>query len=104
MFERYTEKARRVISFARNEAAEVGVLSIETEHVLLGLICENKEVAKHIENGGDSAEAIRSRIQKQRPVGKKIPSSVGLPLSQESRRVLAYAAEEAGRLPQAHWN
>jgi ATP-dependent Clp protease ATP-binding subunit ClpC len=102
VFERYTEKARCVILFAREEAGELGVDNIEAEHVLLGLIRENKEVARRIESGGGSEASIRSRIQKHRPAGKKIPGSVDLPLSQESKRVLAYAAEEAGRLSLRH--
>ncbi|MGA7170362.1 MAG: Clp protease N-terminal domain-containing protein, partial [Candidatus Sulfotelmatobacter sp.] len=42
MFERYTEKARRVIFFARYEASQYGSPEIDTEHLLLGLIRENK--------------------------------------------------------------
>ena len=38
MFERYTERARRVLFFARYEASQLGSISIETEHLLLGLI------------------------------------------------------------------
>ena len=41
MFERYTERARRVIFFARYEASQLGSRTIETEHLLLGLIREN---------------------------------------------------------------
>ena len=40
MFERYTERARRVLFFARYEASQLGSISIETEHLLLGLIRE----------------------------------------------------------------
>ena len=42
MFERYTERARRVLFFARYEASQLGSISIETEHLLLGLIREGK--------------------------------------------------------------
>jgi ATP-dependent Clp protease ATP-binding subunit ClpC len=42
MFERYTEKARRVIFFARYEASQFGAQWIETEHILLGLLREDK--------------------------------------------------------------
>jgi ATP-dependent Clp protease ATP-binding subunit ClpC len=45
MFERYTEKARRVIFFARYEASQFGAPYIETEHLLLGLLQENKALA-----------------------------------------------------------
>ena len=42
MFERYTERARRVLFFARYEASQLGSITIETEHLLLGLIREGK--------------------------------------------------------------
>jgi ATP-dependent Clp protease ATP-binding subunit ClpC len=42
MFERYTERARRVLFFGRYEASQLGSVSIETEHLLLGLIREGK--------------------------------------------------------------
>ena len=44
IFERYTEKARRVIFFARYEASQLGAPHIETEHVLLGLLRETAEL------------------------------------------------------------
>jgi hypothetical protein len=44
MFERYTERARRVLFFVRYEASQLGSVSIETEHVLLGLLRESKGV------------------------------------------------------------
>ena len=48
MFERYTEKARRVIYFARYEASNIGSPYIETEHLLLGLLREYKCFAAEI--------------------------------------------------------
>jgi ATP-dependent Clp protease ATP-binding subunit ClpC len=48
MFERYTEGARRVLFFARYEASEPGSLSIEAEHLLLGLIRDGHEVTREI--------------------------------------------------------
>ena len=48
MFERYTEKARRAIFFARYEASQFGSPSIESEHLLLGLLRENKGLASRI--------------------------------------------------------
>jgi ATP-dependent Clp protease ATP-binding subunit ClpA len=46
MFKRYTEKARRVIFFARYEASQYGSPYIETEHLLLGLLREDRALAK----------------------------------------------------------
>src|SRR6187549_873610 len=48
MFERYTERARRVLFFARYEASQLGSISIETEHLLLGLIREGKGLTSRI--------------------------------------------------------
>ena len=48
MFERYTERARRVLFFARYEASEFGSHSIETEHVLLGLVREGKGLTRRL--------------------------------------------------------
>jgi ATP-dependent Clp protease ATP-binding subunit ClpC len=45
MFERYTEKARRVVFFARYEAGQFGSQAIEPEHILLGLLREDKQLA-----------------------------------------------------------
>ncbi len=168
MFERYTEKARRTIFFARYEASQLGSPFIETEHLLLGLlrgspemaerlgppkraadvveeipetpaevaeverrieslvhlmeqaianqdfaearahaIAEREERAKlqqlrekyHLEYAGDfhagSVESIRRRIMERTPRREKVSTSVDLPLSHASKRVLGYAAEEA---------
>ena len=46
MFERYTEKARRVIFFARYEASQFGAQAIEAEHILLGLLREDKQLTQ----------------------------------------------------------
>ena len=48
MFERYTEKARRVIFFARYEASQLGSPYIETEHLLLGLLREDKVLTEQV--------------------------------------------------------
>ena len=102
MFERYTEKARRVIFFARYEASEFGSSSIETEHLLLGLLREDKALTNRFLPAIDSVESIRQRVRAITPVRPKISTSVDLPLTQESQRVLAYAAEETERLSHKH--
>jgi ATP-dependent Clp protease ATP-binding subunit ClpA len=175
MFERYTEKARRVIFFARYEASQFGSPFIETEHVLLGLLREDRDVAlrflgtevsgeaardvppevaevekrirfivNQMENSianqqfekarfysdeerkerenlrlmrekyklsdvpegsileSDPIEAIRRQIEAQTARREKVSTSVDLPLSHESKRVLAYGAEEAERLSHRH--
>src|SRR5579863_5324475 len=102
MFERYTEKARRIVFFARYEASEFGSTSIETEHLLLGVLREDKAIANRFLPSNDSVAAIRQRIRALTPLREKISTSVDLPLSHESKRVLAYAAEETERLGHKH--
>ena len=99
MFEKYTEKARRVIFFARYETSQLGARRIETEHVLLGLLREDKALSSRFFPHAEAVlESIRRQIESRSSVREKISTSVELPLSDESKRVLTYAAEEADRL------
>ena len=100
MFERYTEKARRVVFFARYEASHYGSPYIETEHLLLGILREYPELTSLLPSG--ASEAIRKQIDARTIPFHKIPTSADLPLSNEAKRVLAYGAEEAERLAQKH--
>src|ERR1700759_184993 len=102
MFERYTEKARRVIFFARYEASQFGSPYIETEHLLLGLLREDKALANRFLRSHAAIESIRKQIEAHTTVREKVSTSVDLPLSHECKRVLAYGAEEAGRLNHKH--
>ena len=96
MFERYTQKARRVIFFARYEASHYGSAQIETEHLLLGLLREEKSVSLWLPKA--LPETIRQRIDAATETRPPIPTNVDLPLSTEGQRVLAFAADEADRL------
>jgi hypothetical protein len=102
MFERYTEKARRTIFFARHEASNFGSPFIETEHLLLGLLHEDQALTKRLLDSHASIASIRGQIEQHTPAREKISTPVDLPLTQESRRVLAYAAEEANLLKHDH--
>ena len=102
MFERYTEKARRVIFFARYEASQFGSPYIETEHLLLGLLREDKALTNRFLRSHASIESIRKQIEGRTTIREKGSTSVDLPLSQECKRVLAYAAEEAEKLQHKH--
>src|SRR3979490_2253970 len=102
MFERYPEKARRVIFFARYEASQFGSPCIETEHLLLGLLREDKALANRFLRSSASVESIRKQIETHTTLREKVSTSVDLPLSHECKRVLAYAAEEAERLNHKH--
>jgi Protein of unknown function (DUF1572)/Clp amino terminal domain, pathogenicity island component len=103
MFERYTEKARRVIYFARYEASNVGSPYIETEHLLLGLLREDKVLTnRFLRSSHESVESIRKQIDDRTMIRAKVSTSVDLPLSNECQRVLAYAAEEAHGFSHRH--
>jgi ATP-dependent Clp protease ATP-binding subunit ClpC len=99
MFERYTERARRVIFFARYEASQLGSGAIETEHLLLGLIREGKGLtARLFAKSHLSMDQIRKDVEGRSPYREKVAASLEIPLSPESKRVLGHAAEEAERM------
>jgi ATP-dependent Clp protease ATP-binding subunit ClpC len=102
MFERYTEKARRVIFFARYEASQFGSPHIESEHLLLGLLREDKGLTNRFLRSHAGIEAIRKQIEGRTIVRDKVATSVDLPLSQDCKRILMYAAEEAEKLGSKH--
>jgi hypothetical protein len=86
MFERYTEKARRVVFFARYEASQYGSPYIETEHLLLGLLREDYRTTKHL---------IRQQIENRITRGERFSTAVEVPLSADCKRVLKLAAVES---------
>jgi hypothetical protein len=95
MFERYTEKARRAIFFARYEASQYGSPYIESEHLLLGIMREDRVPVTQI-------EAIRKEIESHITIRERISSSGEVPFSQECKRILIHALEEAERLGHKH--
>ncbi len=98
MFERYTEKARRVIFFARYEASYYGSPYIETEHMLLGLLREDPALMSRFLGPKNVLADIRSEIERQITPRERISTSVEVPLTEESKKVLVLAAEESERL------
>ena len=99
MFERYTEKARRVIFFARYEASQFGSQAIDAEHILLGLLREDVQLATALFPKARSAvDSIRREVEQHSPAKEKIHASVDLPLSPGAKRVLSYAADESEKL------
>ena len=101
MFERYTEKARRTIFFARYEASKFASGQIETEHLLLGLLREDKTLFKYFSRATNS-ESVRNELFPNPQVNQPIPTSVDLKLSKTSKQVLKYAADEADQLKHRH--
>jgi ATP-dependent Clp protease ATP-binding subunit ClpC len=96
MFEKYNEKARRALFFARYEASKLGSRVIETEHILLGILREGEDTIGEIfRRLHVKPDEIRREIEGERVFVERISSTAELPLSEESKKVLAYAAHEA---------
>lgn len=104
MFERYTEKARRVIFFARYDASNFGSKTIAPEHLLLGLVREDKTLAARfsVSRHALSAESIRKEIEGRSVLREKLPQTMELRLTPESQKVLLYANEESEKLQNRH--
>jgi tRNA-Thr(GGU) m(6)t(6)A37 methyltransferase TsaA len=98
MFERYTEDARRTLFFARYEASELGSLTIEPEHLLLGLIRE----APFEDVFGESLEAARRAMEREVASRGRISTTVEIPFSPATKRILQFAAEEADALDHSY--
>ena len=101
MFERYSERARRVLFYAQYEATQLGSVSIETAHLLLGLIREGQAITQRIFTESHlPLEEIRKKLSggavAPEPIVAADPRQI--PFSAETKRVLQLAAEEADRL------
>ena len=80
MFERFTEQARRTLFFARYEASQLGDLTIESEHLLLGLVREGKGLAAHIFGSLHvPVDQIRRDIEGRAAIRPKVSTSVEMP-------------------------
>jgi len=103
MFERYTEKARRVIFFARYEASQFGASQIEPEHILLGIIREDKKLAaRFFKQTSSSFNSIRKEIEERATLRDRISTEIDMPLSDGAKRALSFAAEESELLGNRH--
>ena len=95
MFERYTQRARTTIFWARYIATQVGSQEIETEHLLLGLLRSDATLAKRFLGSPWAAETVWKKIEQTKPKRVRVPGPKELPLSIESKRVLGCALQEA---------
>jgi uncharacterized protein (TIGR02246 family) len=102
MFERFTEKARRVIFFARYEASQYGSTYIETEHLLLGLLREDPALVRRFSGLKIVVADIRTDIERNISRRERISTSVEVPLTEDCRKLLKFAVEESERLAQRH--
>ena len=104
MFERYTERSRRVIFFARYEALQYGSQVIAPEHILLGLMREDKTLSarffpfRHVL----TVDSIRRDVEERIAVKERIPQSSELHLSSATKQILFYANDESRQLKNRH--
>jgi ATP-dependent Clp protease ATP-binding subunit ClpC len=102
MFERYTEEARRALFYARFETTQRGGTSIESEHLLLGLIREARGAVNAIlAHFHVTPQTLLREIGARVPVKERVPPSVEIPFNPEVGRALNSAPEEADRLRHA---
>lgn len=98
MWQRFTERARRVVFFAQEEAGRVGENYVSTEHLLLGLVRENDSVAARIlDRMGVSLSRIRTEVERQLTRGD---GRLGqdMQLTPRAKRVVDLAYDEARQL------
>jgi ATP-dependent Clp protease ATP-binding subunit ClpC len=98
MFERFTDRARRVVVLAQEEARMLNHNYIGTEHILLGLIHEGEGVAsKALESLGVSLEAVRSQVEEIIGRGQAEPTG-HIPFTPRAKKVLELSLREALQL------
>jgi ATP-dependent Clp protease ATP-binding subunit ClpC len=99
MFERYTERARRVLFFARYETSQRGGLTITAEDLLLGIVREGKGIAHQLlRDAGLSYDDLIRQLASSSPAGARVATSVEIPFSQEAKDILQLTAAEADSL------
>jgi len=103
MFERFTDRARKAMGYARKEAERLNHEYIGTEHILLGLVKEGSGVAANVlDRLGVDLEKIRTEIESMVKRGSGSPSPGHLPFTPRAKKVLDYAADEARRLDDSY--
>ena len=99
MFERFTDRARRVMGLANQEAQRFNHESIGTEHILLGLIKEGSGVAANVlRNLGVDLKRVRLEIEKKVPSGHEMVTMGRLPFTPRAKKVIELGFEEARAL------
>jgi ATP-dependent Clp protease ATP-binding subunit ClpC len=98
MFERFTDRARRVVVLAQDEARRLNHNYIGTEHILLGLIHEGDGVAaKALESLGISLDAVRQQVEEIIGQGQQAPSG-HIPFTRRAKKVLELSLRESLQL------
>jgi ATP-dependent Clp protease ATP-binding subunit ClpC len=95
MFERFTDRARRVVVMAQQEARLLGHNHIGSEHLLLGLLDEQDGMAAHVlAAAGVTVEAARAQVEELAGPGDKSPAG-HIPFTQRAKRILELSLREA---------
>jgi ATP-dependent Clp protease ATP-binding subunit ClpC len=103
MFEKFTEKAKRILFLARYEASQQGNKVIGTEHLLLGLLKEGDETTRELFSRANvSMDLLQAELERRAPTREKLSTSVEVPFSEETKKILQFAEEEADRLMHPH--
>lgn len=98
MFERFTDRARRVLTFAQEEARQLNHSFIGTEHILLGVIREGDGVgAKALQSLGISLQAVRDKVEETIGTAGTVPSG-SPPFTPRAKKVLELSLREALQL------
>jgi len=103
MFERYTESARRVLFFARWEASQLGHRSIETEHLLLGMVRQRKGIVDRLLADRDlTYDTVLTAVRSRTVIQERFPTEVEIPFSEQVKSVLYAAMHEADGLTHSY--
>src|SRR2546425_2563780 len=99
MYERFTDRARKVMQLANQEAQRFNHEYIGTEHILLGLVKEGSGVAANVLKNLDiDLGKIRSEVEKIMQSGPDVVSEGELPLTPRTKKAIEYAIEEGRNL------
>ncbi|MBI4617373.1 MAG: ATP-dependent Clp protease ATP-binding subunit, partial [Planctomycetes bacterium] len=99
MFDRFTDRARKVMTLARQEAQRLNHEYIGTEHILLGLVQEGSGVAANVlKNRGVELRKIRMEVEKLVQSGSNMVQMGQLPFTPRAKKVLEFGLEEATNL------
>src|SRR4030065_2068562 len=96
MFERFTDRARKVITLARGEAIRLGHNFVGTEHLLLGLVREGDGLAVAIlKKLSVNISTLKGEVEKVVSVGTQVSPAGEVPFTPQAKKVLEYAISEA---------
>ena len=88
MFEKYTERAKKILFLARYEASQMGSKVIASEHLLLGLLKEGDEITREIfRRSSVNIDLLQAELEARGPSGEKLSTAVEIPFSEETKRL-----------------